>query len=69
MRRGTTEERRERPRIVLSAGVWGGLGAMLLGGIWFGIGWAKDVIYLYPIVIFFLGFVAVVKGLLGYDEE
>jgi Cu/Ag efflux pump CusA len=68
--RGRREERSERrPRITISAGVLGGLGSMLLGGIWFAVRWADGFISLYAVVLFFFGFVAVVNGLLGRPEE
>lgn len=48
--------------------VGGGLLAMLVGVMWFIASWLKDELLLYPIVLFVLGVVSVVKGLLGFEE-
>lgn len=62
-------ERGGRPRIYISPGVMGGIGSMVLAAIWFVAGLAADRIFLYPPIMFVLGFVAVIRGLLGHAED
>lgn len=47
---------------VLNSGKWGGVLAMAVAGIWFMAGWANDVIFFYPPVLFFIGLVSFMKG-------
>lgn len=47
----------------MDAGVWGGLGLMLLAVVWFVGGLAFNVFFCYPPVLFIIGIVAVVRGL------
>ncbi|MBA4064131.1 MAG: hypothetical protein C0501_10540 [Isosphaera sp.] len=62
-------EHYQRPRIYISPGVLGGLASMVFGAGWFFVGLAADTIYLYAPVVFFLGLVAVVRGVLGHPED
>ena len=42
---------------------------MVIAVIWFVAGWAAGIIFFYPPVLFFFGFIAVVRGLLGLSED
>jgi len=52
---------------VLSAGVIGGGIAMLAAIVWFVVGLAAGWIFYYPPILFVIGLVAFIKGLLGED--
>ena len=55
--------------IHISPAVLGGFGSMALAAVWFGLGLAANRVFFYPPILFLFGFVAVVRGLLGYSEE
>jgi ribosomal protein S27E len=50
---------------MLNAGVLGGLGLMLGAVVWFVVGFLLGYIFYYPPIMFIIGFVALVKGLIG----
>lgn len=56
-------------RKVLNAGVLGGVLAMVGAVVWFVLGLMADRIFFYPPVLFVLGAIGAVKGLVGGDEE
>jgi hypothetical protein len=62
-------ERRRAPRIVVSPAVAGGALAMIGAVVWFVVGLTANRVYIYPPIMFVLGLIAVVKGLLGHPEE
>lgn len=45
-----------------------GLGMMIGAVVWFVAGWENGTIYFYPPVLLGLGFVAILKGLLGHRD-
>jgi hypothetical protein len=47
----------------VDAGVWGGVGLMLLAVAWFFGGLLFGIIFFYPPVLFIIGIIAVVRGL------
>jgi hypothetical protein len=67
----STKSPRERrgPAIHITPGVLGGLVSMLVAVVWFVVAYQAGWIYFYPPVMFVFGFVAVVRGLLGYSED
>jgi hypothetical protein len=74
VKRGPSYQPREEAdpggfRISLSPAVAGGLASMAIAAMWFGLGLTADRIYIYPPILFVLGLVAVVKGVLGHPEE
>jgi hypothetical protein len=52
---------------MLNSGVLGGCLAMLIATVWFVVGLAAGWIYFYPPVLFVIGLIAFLKGLLGGD--
>lgn len=54
---------------ILGGGVAGGILAMVIAIVWFGVGLKKDWIFFYPPILFVLGLIAFIKGLMGGDEE
>jgi hypothetical protein len=49
----------------MNAGVIGGLLMMLIAVVWFAVGLAVGIIFFYPPILLVLGFIAMVKGLMG----
>ncbi len=49
-------------------GIWGGIGVMILAVVWFvgGIIWLER-IFIYPPILFIVGFVGLIKGLIGSE--
>ena len=58
-----------RPWIALSPGLLGGIAGMLVGGGLLLVGLLAGRIIIWSVVIFALGFIATVKGVLGYSED
>jgi hypothetical protein len=56
-------------RGVVNGGVIGGLAAMAVAVVWFVVGLKNDLIFYYPPILFLLGMVAVVKGLVGGNDD
>jgi hypothetical protein len=56
-------------RIYVSPGVITGVLMMVVAVIWFFGALALNWIFFYPPIMFVLGFIAVVKGLLGHEED
>jgi hypothetical protein len=56
-------------RGILNAGVLGGLAAMVGAVIWFVVGLLNDWIFFYPPVLFVLGMVAMIKGIMNKNED
>jgi hypothetical protein len=53
---------------ILNGGVAGGALAMVIAIIWFVVGLMNDWIFFYPPILFILGLIAFIKGLMGGDE-
>jgi hypothetical protein len=53
---------------VLSAGVIGGTIAMVIAIVWFVIGLFADIIFFYPPILFVIGLIAFIKGLVSAGE-
>jgi hypothetical protein len=49
----------------INAGVVGGIFMMIVAVIWLGLGLMADRLFFYPPVLFVLGFIAMIKGLVG----
>jgi hypothetical protein len=56
-------------RRVVNGGVLGGLAAMVGAVVWFVLGLQADRIFFYPPILFILGMFAVVKGLVGGNDD
>lgn len=56
-------------RGVVNGGVIGGLAAMVGAVVWFVVGLMNDILFYYPPILFILGIVAVVKGLVGGNDD
>ncbi|VTR92275.1 Membrane protein OS=Rhodopirellula maiorica SM1 GN=RMSM_00424 PE=4 SV=1 [Gemmata massiliana] len=54
-------------RRVISGGVVGGLLAMLIATVWFVVGLMNDLLFYYPPILFIVGLVAFIKGLMGEE--
>jgi LSD1 subclass zinc finger protein len=54
---------------ILSGGVVGGAIAMLIAAAWFSLGLQADRVYFYPPVLFVIGFISLIKGLLKSEES
>lgn len=48
----------------LQKGVLGGLGMMLIAVVWFVLGWQAGYIYYYPPILFVIGLVGLIKGII-----
>ena len=76
-RRETRPRRREhpefdeqpRPRFAMSSGMIGGIIGMLIGGGLLIVGLLAGRIIIWSVVIFVVGFISTVKGLLGHSED
>ena len=68
-RRDEEDEGWSFPRIYLSPGIITGLLMMVGAVVWFVLGLLADRIFFYPPIMFVLGLVAVVRGLLGRPED
>jgi hypothetical protein len=66
--RSPQRERRHRA-LVVSPGIITGVLMMVGAVVWFGLGLLADRIFFYPPVMFVLGLVATIKGLLGHPED
>ena len=51
----------------LNAGMVGGLLMMLIAVVWFVVGLAVGFIFFYPPILFVIGFIALVRGLINRD--
>ena len=68
-KRKPAEESRSLEGGVINGGVVGGLIAMLIAVIWFVVGMAAGWVFFYPPILFIIGLVGVVKGLvMGGDD-
>lgn len=56
-------------RGVVNGGVLGGLAAMIGAVVWFVVGLMNDILFYYPPILFILGMVAVVKGMVGGNDD
>jgi hypothetical protein len=54
---------------IFRGGVLGGCAAMLVAVVWFVVGLMNDTIFFYPPILFIIGLVAAIKGLVGGDEK
>jgi hypothetical protein len=54
---------------ILNAGVLGGLAAMVGAVIWFVAGLLNDIIFFYPPVLFVLGLIAMIRGVMNRDNN
>jgi hypothetical protein len=68
-KRSSADEGGGYRRIYVSPGVITGVLMMVVAVIWFFGALALNWIFFYPPIMFVLGFVAVVKGLLGHEED
>jgi hypothetical protein len=72
-RRRPPAERREAPTVAVKKGWLGSLNArvgagllvMIIAGVWFVVGLMDDEIYIYPLVLFGIGLMALLWGVLG----
>jgi DNA-directed RNA polymerase subunit RPC12/RpoP len=56
------------PRVSLSPAVLSGLGLILLGGIWLGVGLAANRVYPYSVVIMLIGLFRAISALFGNED-
>jgi predicted Zn finger-like uncharacterized protein len=63
------EEESGRRRLVISPGIITGVLMMVGAVVWFVLGLLGNRFFIYPPIMFVLGLVAVIKGLLGHAED
>jgi hypothetical protein len=51
----------------VNSGAIGGILMMVIAVVWFVLGWLGGVLFIYPPILFVLGFIAFIKGLFGGD--
>jgi len=54
---------------ILNSGVGGGILAMFIAVVWFILGLLNNWIFYYPPILFIIGLIAFIKGLVGGDSD
>lgn len=72
-RKLNSDEVAQKPRSlegkVANGGILGGLAAMVIAVVWFVVGLAADRIFIYPPILFILGLIGLIKGLVSAGSE